>query len=99
MYTLVLTIIILVLIVMVFLEQPKFGKKSSGIRLAKISASPNFKNGAFQNQSPTPQLTEGATIFSVLKKFFFEKTERRTPTNPIPSVKTNLLTLDKTEDV
>ena len=99
MYSIVLTIIVLVLAVMVFLEQPKFGKKPTGARLAKIKASPNFKNGAFQNQSFTPQLTEGATIFSVLKKFFFEKKERRIPKDPIPSIKTDLLNLDRTKDV
>ena len=99
MYTVSVIIIFLFLAIMIFLEQPKFGKQPSGGRLAKIKASPNFKNGAFQNESITPQLTEGATIFSVLKKFFFEKKERRKPAGIIPSVKTDLLNLDRSEDV
>ena len=99
MYTVSVIIIFLFLAIMIFLEQPKFGKRPSGERLAKIKASPNFTNGAFQNESITPQLTEGATIFSVLKKFFFEKKERRKPAGIIPSVKTDLFKLDRTKDV
>jgi L-ascorbate metabolism protein UlaG (beta-lactamase superfamily) len=90
---------LLFLFLVLFLSQPKFGKRPGGKRLARIRASSNYKNGAFQNQSFTPQLTEGATIFSVLKKFFFEKKERNKPAQIIPSIKTNLMNLDKTKNV
>jgi L-ascorbate metabolism protein UlaG (beta-lactamase superfamily) len=82
-----------------FIRQPKFGSLPAGERLELIRVSPQYKSGAFQNQSPTPSFTEGATFFSVLKKFFFEKTERRKPAQTLPSVKTNLLQLKKEENV
>jgi L-ascorbate metabolism protein UlaG (beta-lactamase superfamily) len=84
---------------LIFLRLPKFGKLPSGERLLKIEASSNFKNGAFQNQSITPDLTEGASYFSVLKKFLFEKKKRAKPVDKIPSLKTNLLNLDINKDV
>jgi len=61
------------MIVITFLQQPKFGKHPTGERLKKIEQSPNFKNGSFQNVSHTPGLTEGVSYYTVFKKFFFEK--------------------------
>jgi L-ascorbate metabolism protein UlaG (beta-lactamase superfamily) len=82
-----------------YLHQPKFGSLASGDRLQKIRSSPQYRDGAFQNQNPTPSLTEGASFFSVLREFMFRKKERRMPLNPIPSVKTNLLQLKKEENI
>jgi L-ascorbate metabolism protein UlaG (beta-lactamase superfamily) len=94
-----LVIVLLALSLLIFLRLPKFGRLPSGERLLKIKASSNFRNGAFQNQSVTPDLTEGATYFSVLKKFLFEKKERTKPVDKIPSLKTDLLNLDISKDV
>ncbi len=97
-----LTICILVflfLAVFLFLQMPQFGKTPKGKRLEKIRQSPNFKNGSFQNLRHTPDLTEGVSYSKVLKQFFFEKKERRSPIDTVPSVKTNLKTLDSKEDV
>jgi hypothetical protein len=94
-----LFVIVLALYLLIFLRLPKFGRLSSGEWLLKIKASPNFRNGAFQNQSITPDLTEGASYFSVLKKFLFEKNERAKPVDKIPSLKTDLLHLDINKDV
>lgn len=82
-----------------FLKQPKFGRKPTGRRLERIKESPNYRNGQFQNLSPTPSFTEGATYFTVIKKLLFEKAERREPSHNLPSMKTNLLNLDPKEDV
>jgi L-ascorbate metabolism protein UlaG (beta-lactamase superfamily) len=81
------------------MSQPKFGKAPSGARLERIKKSPNYKDGAFQNLSVTPDLTDGATFFSVMKEFFFSKKIRNKPVDIIPSVKTNLKTLDPNSDV
>jgi L-ascorbate metabolism protein UlaG (beta-lactamase superfamily) len=94
-----LFVIVLALYLPIFLRLPKFGKLPSGERLLKIKASSNFRNGSFQNQSITPDLTEGASYFSVLKKFLFEKKERAKPVDKIPSLKTDLLNLDINKDV
>ena len=92
-------IIAFVAAVAVFIRIPRFGRKPSAARLELIKKSPNYKNGAFQNQSPTPSLTEGATFFSVLKEFMFGKNKRAIPTDPIPSVKTDLLHLSTDQDI
>jgi L-ascorbate metabolism protein UlaG (beta-lactamase superfamily) len=85
--------------VVAFMQQTKFGKLPASDRLETIKRSPNYKNGAFQNQSITPSLTEGASFYSVLKEFLFGDKKRRLPVDEIPSVKTNLLTLDINKDV
>ncbi len=82
-----------------FMRQPKFGSIASGERLKRIKTSPHYSNGKFQNQSYTPDLTEGASYFSVLKEFLFEKKARKKPSQSLPSVKINLLLLRKEEDV
>jgi L-ascorbate metabolism protein UlaG (beta-lactamase superfamily) len=82
-----------------FMLQPKFGTMPSGERLERIKASPQYSNGTFQNQSNTPQLTEGASFGSVLKEFLIEKKPRKKPSQTLPSVKTNLLQLRKEEDM
>ena len=94
-------IIVLVLLTttITILHQPKFGKLPSGKRLEHIKSSPNYKNGAFQNLSPTPNLTEGASYFKVLKEFFFDKKIRVQPQGVIPSLKTDLLSLDINKNV
>jgi hypothetical protein len=41
------------------MSKAKFGKAPAGTRLERIIQSPNYRNGQFQNLSPTPQLAEG----------------------------------------
>jgi len=92
-------IFLLTISVFIFLRHPKFGKLPKGERLERIKNAPNYQKGSFQNQSITPDLTEGANYFSVFKEFFFEKKKRVTPTDIIPSVKTDLINLDIEKDV
>lgn len=92
-------IIAIVVIVYLFMQQPKFGKAAAGERLQRIRNSPNYKDGRFQNIHHTPNLTEGVSYTSVLKEFFFTKHERKIPAGIIPSVKTDLLKLPATDDL
>ncbi len=92
-------IIVLTGYVYFFMQQPKFGKAPSGERLQKILASSNYREGKFQNQSPTPDLTEGATFFSILKDFIFNKNKRSMPSGPLPSQKTDLHSLSPADNV
>ncbi len=80
-------------------NKSRFGKLPSGERLQQIKRSPNYRNGAFQNQSITPDLTDGANYYTVLKQFLFEKNKRAIPAHPIPSTKTDLLSLNINENV
>ena len=82
----------------IFLNTERFGKHPSGARLLKITQSPNYKNGCFQNLSHTPMLTEGVGYFEVLSNFFFSSKPKE-PAEVVPSIKTNLKALDPNENV
>ncbi len=99
MITFFIIILVLLTITVTVLDQPKFGKLPSGKRLEHIKSSPNYKNGAFQNLSPTPNLTEGVSYFKVLKEFFFDKKIRIQPKGIIPSIKTDLINSDINKNV
>lgn len=96
----IITIILLLFASLIFfLQQPKFGKKPSGERLALIQKSPQYKNGKFENASFTPELAEGYGYTNVISDFLFKKVDRKIPTDLIPSIKTNLLELSIDQDI
>lgn len=99
MVTTLILIIILGIALFLFLQHPQFGKKPSGERLLLIQKSPQYKNGRFENQHFTPDLTEGYTMTGVLYEFLFKKAKNRSPVEKIPSVKTDLLNLPIDQDV
>jgi len=90
---------ILVIAVVIFMQQPKFGKQPSGARLERIEKSTNYRDGKFQNQSYTPDLAEGSSYLKVMIKFFFGKSKYNIPGAVIPSQKTDLLHLRPEENV
>ncbi|SFQ45819.1 MBL fold metallo-hydrolase [Parafilimonas terrae] len=92
-------VLIFILVTIFVFRLPRFGKRPYGKRLERIKASPNYKNGSFQNESYTPGITENTSMFKVLKEFFFDKKERRKPKALIPSVKTNLHNIDINKNV
>jgi L-ascorbate metabolism protein UlaG (beta-lactamase superfamily) len=92
-------LIVFALVVFIFLQQHKFGKTPAGERLEKIKQSPNFRDGKFQNLNHTPDLTEGVSYYAVLKESIFHKSKRNKPGSSIPTIKTNLLSLDADKDV
>jgi len=92
-------IIVIVVAFYAFLQHPQFGKEPSGERLSLIQKSPQYKNGRFQNQNFTPDLTEGYTMTGVLFEFLFKKGERRNPIHDIPSIKTDLKNLPIDQDI
>jgi len=99
MYATASVIVLFSIVAFVILQQSKFGKLPSGDWLERIKKSLNYKHGSFQNQSITPVMTEGVSYFSLGKKFFFDKKERVTPVDIIPSAKTNLINPDKSKDI
>jgi L-ascorbate metabolism protein UlaG (beta-lactamase superfamily) len=82
-----------------YLQLPKFGALAAGPRLARVQQSPHYRDGKFQNLSPTPDLTEGVSYYAVLKEFLFEQRERGVPAGPLPSQKTDLHALPPDQDV
>ncbi|GAB2831183.1 MBL fold metallo-hydrolase [Ferruginibacter profundus] len=92
-------VVALVAAIYIFMQQSKFGSQPTGERLDLVRVSPQYKSGAFQNQSPTPSLTEGASFTSVLGEFLFKQKERKKPAQVLPSAKTDLFALKKEENV
>src|SRR6202012_6053584 len=68
------------------------GKDPWGERLKKIESSPNYRNGAFQNQSETLVMNGGKDFFKVLAKML-NKPKDTIPPSSLPSVKTDLKNL------
>ena len=66
-----------------------FGKTPSGRELEKVKASPNFRNGSFQNLSPTAMMEQGHSMVALMWKFL-NKPANCFPPKPLPSVKTDL---------
>ncbi len=95
----IILLIIVVVAVYVFMQQSMFGKVPAGDRLELLKKSPNYKDGRFQNQSDTPDLTEGVSYYAVLKEFIFYKSKRSKPADILPSKKADLLNLDPGEDI
>lgn len=69
-----------------------FGKNPAGAELEKIKASPNYKNGQFNNLLPTRLMAEGASMTSVTWRFI-NKPAYCYPSKPIPSIKIDLKNL------
>lgn len=91
-------LLILILSTFLFAQQDKFGAIPKGERLEKIKLSKNFRNGSFQNLNETPDLSEGATYFSVLTEFFFGKSKRSEPKTILPNQKIDLKSLNPSEN-
>jgi L-ascorbate metabolism protein UlaG (beta-lactamase superfamily) len=92
-----LLIVTIILALISFLKSPRFGKLPSGVRLERIKKSPNYKNGAFQNLSPTPIMAEDVKFLTVLKEFIFTKNKK--PVGVLPSIKTNLLNISPNDNI
>ncbi|MCY1722274.1 MBL fold metallo-hydrolase [Prolixibacteraceae bacterium Z1-6] len=96
MYTIITLLVVIFVLVIAITNQNKFGAIPTGERLERIKKSPNFKDGKFQNLSETPQMSEEARFSTMLKELFFSKNKK--PENQIPSIKTDLHTLNPNED-
>src|SRR5438034_10275682 len=89
----VLVIAAFILAVTIFMHSTPFGRLPAGALQERIQNSANYREGKFQNISITPDLKEGTSYFTVIRKFFFGKSKRSKPSAALPSVKTDLHTL------
>lgn len=93
---LIWTLVVLALLVVAgnaLMRLPVFGDGANGDRLARIHASPNYRDGAFQNRSLTPQLTEGHTLLGVTWSFLTRNVPRLVPVDTIPTQKHDMRAL------
>lgn len=93
----VIFILAAVLCIGTYLHLPMFGALPRGGRLERIKMSPNYRDGAFQNNEETPMMT--ADGFDAVRNFLFRKKVRLKPQDALPSVKTDLKNLPRDEDI
>ena len=85
-----------------FLKLPRFGRLPQGNRLERILASPNYRDGAFQNRPtayvPPHRPDDGR---GGVRNALFRKDELRLvpKAGEIPVVKSDLLSLDRSQDL
>ena len=66
------------------------GQQPTGERLARCESSPNWRDGQFQNEEPTPQLTGDDGVLKSLWKFLFKDIPNLRPSEPLTQIKQNL---------
>lgn len=91
--------IVLVLTVIIVLNHPAFGRTPRGERLVRIERSPNYKEGQFVNQEPTPFMTTDKSRWRIMWDNLTEKKpDNLVPSESIRAVKTDLKQLDMSKD-
>jgi len=91
-------LVLLVVAVVAMLQHPAFGRRMSAERKARIEASPNYRDGMFQNQQPTPQFTGNHNTLKAMWTMLTRGDSNRVPIDPIPAVKTDLKSLPTDRD-
>jgi len=91
-------ILLLAGIALAVLSHPAFGLWRH-VSKEPIQASPNYRDGMFQNQEPTPQFTgDTASTRGTLWRFLTNRDTLRVPQHPIPAVKIGLKNLPTDSD-
>ncbi|HSF45297.1 MAG TPA: MBL fold metallo-hydrolase [Chitinophagaceae bacterium] len=98
-FVIISLVLILLAGIFLFINRPEFGKTPAGETLKKVQRSPNYNKGSFQNINHTPALTEGVSYTRVMKEFFTAKTLDKIPPKQLPAQKTDLLSLDPTQNI
>ncbi|MBO4621043.1 MAG: MBL fold metallo-hydrolase [Paludibacteraceae bacterium] len=89
---------LLIVAVVAVLHHPAFGRRMSPERKARIEASPNYRDGMFQNQLPTPQFTGDQNMLKAAWTMLTQQNNNRVPVEPLPAVKTDLKSLPTDRD-
>ena len=84
--------------VVAVLHHPAFGRRMSAQRRARIEASPNWRDGMFRNQQPTPQFTGNRNSLRALWTMLTTPDSNRVPVEPLPAVKSDLKSLPADRD-
>ena len=92
-------IVILAVSAYLFMNQTAFGRLPGGKRLGRIERSPHYRDGAFQNQTPTPTIASDKGRLGAMWNFIFSKKDRVRPDRPVEAVKTDLKRLPDDQDL
>lgn len=98
MFIILSILLLLSLLLIPVLRHPAFGRRMSAERKARIEASPNYRDGMFQNQQPTPQFTGNHNTLKAMWTMLTRGDSIRVPIDPIPAVKTDLKSLPTDRD-
>lgn len=100
-FYLLIIVIVFAISIYLFMKTPVFGALPSGKSLEKVKNSKNYIDGEFRNKEKTELSTDTKkTPIKRLLEFAFEKDPEGTvPKIALPSVKTDLKTLDPNEDL
>lgn len=98
-YILLFVLLVLTFSVLVTVNQAQFGKAPTGERLKRIQQSPYYKDNQFQNLSFTPTFAEDVSKMEMIRDGIFKINKRKAPFTKLPSVKTNLKTVDPEKEV
>lgn len=90
---------VLAIAVIIFINQPDFGRMPRGERMEKIKLSPNYRDGQFQNLHVTPMLTSDKGRIRNFLDFLFRKEKDLRPEKELPVVKTDLQQLKRDQDL
>ncbi len=85
-------VIALVVVFFLFMQQKEFGKDPFGTRLARVIKSPNYRNHAFQNLTPTEMMLKDTSYPKLIWESFNKPASVRPP-QTLPSIKTDLKNL------
>ncbi|WP_025763831.1 MBL fold metallo-hydrolase [Dyadobacter tibetensis] len=73
------------------LRMESLGKAPKGDRLLRIKQSPHYKDGSFQNLTPTPVQSEDASLIKMLHKMLINPNPNVSPKADVPVVRTAFL--------
>lgn len=92
-YWILAIIVLLIAAIYGYLQLPKFGVDAKGDRLAAIRQAANYRHGEFTNEVTTPLFTTNKGFFKIVLENMGKKPPRLRPSQPIPSIKTDLQAL------
>lgn len=84
-------------IVLAVLAHPAFGTYRH-VSKERLTHSPNWSGGMFQNQEPTQQFTGDVSTRNTLWRFLTDRDSLRVPAAPLPAIRTDLKALPDTAD-
>ncbi|MBQ7631167.1 MAG: MBL fold metallo-hydrolase [Paludibacteraceae bacterium] len=92
-------LLLLVVAVLAVFHHPAFGPYSLLHRTSsRCIASPNYRDGMFQNEEPTPQFTGNKSPITMLWEFVFSRPKDLIPSQALPAVKTDLKNIPTDRD-
>lgn len=92
-------VLIAIVSIFIFINQPSFGRTPRGERLERILRSPHYHDGAFHNELEVPVLTSDRSRIEGVFEFLFRKIDGLRPDTPVPVIKTDLKKIPADENV